>query len=359
MNNNLYENVLNLLKNLIKTPSVSKFEDKTADIIQSFLDEHNIISKRYMNNIWAFNKNYDDNKKTILLISHHDTVPPSSNYSINPFFPLEKDGKIFGLGSNDAGGCLVSLLYVFIYFYNHDNLNYNLLFVAASEEEISGNNGIKTIYSKFFNKNNINLAIVGEPTNMEMNIGEKGLLVLDIYFKGKSSHVALPYEGENAIYKSLKAIQWIKKYKFRKKSEFLGDTTMNVTQIEGGIKHNIIPDICKIVVDIRVNEHYNNLDLVQIIKKNINFGEVVPRSTNLNSKLIDLNNEFVKIGLNMNLKTCFSATVSDRLLIPVNSIKMGPGKSERSHVSDEYVYVHEIQKAILIYSDILKKILLI
>ncbi len=352
--NNLYDNAIKLLKNLIKTPSFSKEEDKTADIIESYLRDKYIIFKRYKNNIWAFNKYYDEHKPNILLSSHHDTVMASSKYTINPFDPIEKYNKIFGLGSNDAGGSLVSLLAVFTYYYNYDNLKYNILFAATAEEEISGNNGIKILYKKFFPK--IYFAFIGEPTNMQMNIGENGLLVLDIYFYGKSSHVAMSKNGENAIINAFNNLSWMINYKFTKKSIILGSVKMNITQINGGIQHNIIPDTCKMVVDIRVNELYSNKEIVNIISNKIHNGKVIPRSTNLNAKIISKDHPIVRIGLDLGLSTCVSSTISDRLLISNDALKIGPGDSSRSHIADEYIYKHEIKDAIDIYINIMNKL---
>jgi acetylornithine deacetylase len=349
---NLFESVYELLKELISIPSFSKDEDKTADCIEKFFAKYNIPTHCEMNNVWAFNKFYDASKPTILMNSHHDTVKPNASYTLNPFEPIEKEGKLYGLGSNDAGGCLVSLIATFIHFYDKENLNYNLVLAATAEEEISGTNGIESIFKKL---GPIDFAIVGEPTEMNLAIAEKGLLVLDCGAKGTSSHAAHP-NHDNAILNSLEDIQWFNAYKFDKVSDLLGEVKMTVTIINSGSQHNVVPDSCQFTVDVRTTEMYSNTEIFNIIQQNIK-SEVTPRSLRLNSSSIPLSHPFVQAGIKMGRTYYGSPTSSDQAVIPCPSLKMGPGLSTRSHSSDEFIYVDEIKNAIQIYNSVLTQIL--
>lgn len=348
----LFESAYELLKTLISIPSFSKSEDKTADCIEKFFATYNIPTNREMNNIWAFNQFYDASKPTILLNSHHDTVKPNASYTLNPFEAIEKDGKLYGLGSNDAGGCLVSLIATFLYFYNQENLKYNLVLAATAEEEISGVNGIESIFKKL---GPIDFAIVGEPTEMNLAIAEKGLLVLDCVAKGTSSHAAHP-NHDNAILNALDDIQWFNTYKFDKASDLLGEVKMTVTIINSGSQHNVVPDSCQFTVDVRTTEMYSNTEIFDIIQQNIR-SKVTPRSLRLNSSSIPLSHPFVQAGLKMGRTYYGSPTSSDQAVIPCPSLKMGPGLSTRSHSSDEFIYVEEIKEAIRIYNSVLTQIL--
>lgn len=348
----LFESAYELLKTLISIPSFSKSEDKTADCIEKFFATYNILTNREMNNIWAFNQFYDVSKPTILLNSHHDTVKPNASYTLNPFEAIEKDGKLYGLGSNDAGGCLVSLIATFLYFYNQENLKYNLVLAATAEEEISGFNGIESIFKKL---GPIDFAIVGEPTEMNLAIAEKGLLVLDCVAKGTSSHAAHP-NHDNAILNALDDIQWFNTYKFDKVSDLLGEVKMTVTIINSGSQHNVVPDSCQFTVDVRTTEMYSNTEIFDIIQQNIR-SKVTPRSLRLNSSSIPLSHPFVQAGLKMGRTYYGSPTSSDQAVIPCPSLKMGPGLSTRSHSSDEFIYIQEIKEAIQIYNSVLTQIL--
>lgn len=349
---NLFKSVYELLKELISIPSFSKSEDKTATCIENFFATYNIPTHREMNNIWAFNKFYDASKPTILLNSHHDTVKPNASYTLNPFEPIEKDGKLYGLGSNDAGGCLVSLIATFIHFYDKENLNYNLVLAATAEEEISGVNGIESIFKKL---GSIDFAIVGEPTEMNLAIAEKGLLVLDCVAKGTSSHAAHP-NHDNAILNAFEDIQWFNTYKFDKVSNLLGEVKMTVTIINSGSQHNVVPLSCQFTVDVRTTEMYSNTEIFNIIKQKIK-SEVIPRSLRLNSSSIPLSHPFVQAGIKIGRTYYGSPTSSDQAVIPCPSLKMGPGLSTRSHSSDEFIYVQEIKEAIKIYNSVLTQIL--
>ena len=349
---NLFESVYELLKALISIPSFSKSEDKTADCIENFFAKHNIPTNREMNNVWAFNKFYDASKPTILLNSHHDTVKPNASYTLNPFEPIEKDGKLYGLGSNDAGGCLVSLIATFIHFYDKENLNYNLVLAATAEEEISGVNGIESIFKKL---GPIDFAIVGEPTEMNLAIAEKGLLVLDCVAKGTSSHAAHPNHN-NVILNAIVDIQWFNSYDFGKVSDLLGEVKMTVTIINSGSQHNVVPDSCQFTVDVRTTEKYSNAEIFNIIQQNIK-SEVTPRSLRLNSSSIPLSHPFVQAGIHIGRTYYGSPTSSDQAVIPCPSLKIGPGLSTRSHSSDEFIYIGEIKDAIQIYNSVLTQIL--
>lgn len=348
----LSESAFALLKELIAIPSFSKSEDKTADRIQQFLEDYGIVTHRAMNNVWAYNQFYDETKPTILLNSHHDTVKPNASYTLNPFEPIEKDGKLHGLGSNDAGGALVSLMATFLFFWDKANMKYNIVIAATAEEEISGANGVESIYNQL---GNIDFAIVGEPTQMHLAIAEKGLLVLDCLSKGTSSHAAHP-NPDNAILNAIKDINWFNSYQFEKVSELSGEVKMTVTIINSGSQHNVVPDSCQFTVDVRTTEHYTNAEVFNIIKENVN-SEVTPRSLRLNSSSIALTHPFVQAGLQMGRTYYGSPTSSDQAVIPCPSLKMGPGLSTRSHSSDEFIYVAEIKEALEIYKSVLIQIL--
>jgi acetylornithine deacetylase len=349
----LQSEAIGLLKRLIATPSFSKEEDNTADLIDQFLEKRGVKTRIHLKNIWAVNKFYDENKPTILLNSHHDTVKPNKGYTMDPFSPVEKEGKLFGLGSNDAGGALVSLIAAFLYFYSKADLKYNLLIAATAEEEISGSNGVEALLAHL---GKIDCAIVGEPTEMQMAVAERGLMVLDCTAYGKAGHAARN-EGENAIYKALKDIDWFRCYNFPKVSELLGPVKMSTTVIETENKaHNVVPAECKFVVDVRVNELYSFEDVVKIIKENVQ-SEIRPRSSRLRSSAIALDHPLVKSGLNLGRSYYGSPTTSDKALMPFPALKMGPGDSARSHTANEYIYIDEIKKGIELYIDLLGQIL--
>lgn len=349
----LQQEATELLKELIATPSFSKEEDQTAGILCRFLGEKNIVHTRVGNNVFALNKSFDETKPTILLNSHHDTVKPNAQYTIDPFAPDIKDGKLFGLGSNDAGGCLVSLIETFLCFYDKSDLKYNIIIAATAEEEISGTGGIEYTLS-YLPK--IDFAIVGEPTKMQMAIAERGLMVLDCTSHGKAGHAARE-EGENAIYLALKDIEWFRNYHFDKVSELLGPNKMSVTVIETENKaHNVVPAVCKFVVDIRVNELYTFEEVIETIKLNATC-EVKPRSTRLRSTSIPLDHPIVQSGLKLGRTYYGSPTTSDKALMPFPSLKIGPGDSARSHTANEYIYIDEIKEGIDLYVKILTQLL--
>jgi acetylornithine deacetylase len=349
----LQEQSIALLKQLIATPSFSKEEDQTAVILEQFLQKNNIEANRHLNNVWAVNKHFDPAKRTIVLNSHHDTVKPNKGYTLDPFTPIEKEGKLFGLGSNDAGGPLVSLISTFIYYNNRADLKYNLLLAASSEEEISGRNGIEALIPLL---GEIECGIVGEPTQMQMAVAERGLMVLDCLSHGKAGHAARE-EGENAIYKVLADIEWFRNYRFPKVSDLLGPVKMSVTVIETDNKaHNVVPAQCKFVVDVRVNERYTFEEVLEVIKANVQC-EVQPRSTRLRSTSIALDHPLTQAGINLQRSYYGSPTTSDKALMPFSTLKMGPGDSARSHTADEFIYINEIKEGIELYIQLLNQVL--
>lgn len=310
-------------------------------------------TSRVGNNVFALNKYFDEKKPSLLLNSHHDTVKPNPQYTRDPFSADEHDGKLYGLGSNDAGGCLVSLIAVFLYYYERQNLKYNLVLAATAEEEISGTGGIEYALS-YLPK--IDCAIVGEPTQMQMAVAERGLMVLDCVSHGKAGHAARE-EGENAIAKAIKDIEWFNSYQFPKNSELLGPNKMSVTVIETENKaHNVTPATCKFVVDTRINELYSFDEVIKTIKENVK-SEITPRSTRLRSTSIPLDHPLVKAGSELGRTYYGSPTTSDKALMPFPALKIGPGDSARSHTADEYIYTKEIKEGIELYIQILNKLL--
>lgn len=348
----LYIEAVELLKQLIAIPSFSKEEDKTAELLAAFMESKGVVVKCKGNNVWAVNKHYDSGKPSLLLNSHHDTVKPNANYTLNPFSPIVSDGKLFGLGSNDAGASLVSLLATFLHFYEAENLNYNIVFVASAEEENSGLNGIELVLPEI---GTIEFAIVGEPTLMHMAIAEKGLMVLDCTVKGKAGHAARE-EGENALYKALKDIEWFRTYEYPKVSPTLGKVKMSVTIIQSGTLHNMVPETCTFTVDVRCTDAYTLEELLEIIKTNVSC-TVVPRSLRMRPSSIDVNHPVVKSGIVLGRETYGSPTTSDQALMPFPSLKMGVGDSARSHTADEFVYLHEIEQGIETYIQLLTPLL--
>jgi acetylornithine deacetylase len=345
----LQSEAINLLKELIATPSFSKEENDTADLLCSFFASHEIPFSRVGNNIYARNKNYHSSRKSILLNSHHDTVRPNKHYSMDPFTPIEKDGKLYGLGSNDAGGCLVSLAAVFLYYYDHPDPKHNIVFAASAEEEISGVNGIELVLPYL---GQIDFGIVGEPSKLEMAVAERGLMVIDCVASGKPGHAARN-EGENALYKAIEDIDWIRNYRFEKKSDLLGETRMSVTVIETENKqHNVVPAQCKYVIDVRVNELYSFEEILEALKENLK-SSFKPRTTRMKSTAIPLDHPLVKSGIRLGKNFYGSPTTSDKALMPFPALKMGPGDSARSHTADEYIYVNEIKDGIITYIKLL------
>ena len=318
-----------LLQDLIATPSFSREEDRTANIIEAFFHKEDIPTERKGNNVWVKNKHFTEGGATVLLNSHHDTVKPVQGWTRDPFGADIEKGRLYGLGSNDAGASLVSLIAAFCHF--HDKkLPFNLILLASAEEEISGKNGVESVLHDL---PPISLGIVGEPTLMQMAVAEKGLMVVDGIVRGKAGHAARE-EGVNAIYKALADIETIRQFEFDKKSDLLGAIKMSVTQIQAGTQHNVVPDECRFVIDIRTNECYSNQEVLAIIQKEVE-SELVPRSFRLNSSKIGLEHPLILRGLELGLTYYGSPTLSDQALMPFPTLKIGVGDSARSHTADE------------------------
>ncbi len=349
----LTEDAISLLKSLIETQSFSTEEENTAKLIEAWFIQNEIPFKRTKNNIWATNKHFDESKPTMLLNSHHDTVLPNSAYTRNPFKADVEDGKLYGLGSNDAGGCLVSLMATFTNFYAQENLKYNLVIVASAEEENSGPDGLNSMLKII---PHIDVAIVGEPTLMNLAVAEKGLVVFDAVVEGTPSHAAHP-NNNNSIYNTIEVLQWFKDFKFEKSSNALGDVKMTVTQINAGKQHNVVPAHVDLVVDVRVNDAYSNQEIATILQEKSPCTKIIPRSLRLNSSAISTDHDLVKAGIAMGRKTYGSPTLSDQAVLSCQSLKLGPGDSTRSHSADEFIYLNEIEEGIRIYVELLKKCL--
>ncbi len=341
-----------LLRQLIAISSFSKDEKEVADFIERYIEMKGYVAVRKENNVWLLSPGFDPARPTVLLNSHIDTVKPVIGWVHDPFAPTIESGKLFGLGSNDAGASVVSLLHAF-FFLTQQQQSYNLIFAASAEEEISGKNGIESLLHEL---PEIDFAIVGEPTGMNMAVAEKGLMVLDCVVQGQAGHAARD-EGDNAIYKALPAIEWFRTFEFERKSDLLGAVKMTVTQINAGTQHNVIPDKCSFVVDVRSNEMYSNQEILDEIRKHVSC-DVQPRSTRLSSTATPLAHAVVKRGRELNRSVFGSPTLSDQALMPFPSLKMGPGESSRSHTADEYILLSEIEEAIEIYVQLLDGLML-
>jgi acetylornithine deacetylase len=349
----LYHDAVELLKHLIATPSFSKEENDTAEILMNFFAQRGVEYARVGNNIYAKNKNYDPTKPSVLLNSHHDTVKPNKGYTLDPFTAVEKEGKLFGLGSNDAGGCLVSLIATFLHFYHVGDALHNVVFAASAEEEISGVNGIELVLPYL---GQINYGIVGEPTKLEMAVAERGLMVIDCTANGRSGHAARN-EGENALYKAVDDINWIRNKKFEKVSDLLGESRLTVTVIDTeNRQHNVVPSQCRYVIDVRVNELYTFEEILADLKANLK-SDFKPRTTRMKSTSIPLDHLLVKAGMNLGKGYYGSPTTSDKALMPFPTLKMGPGDSARSHTADEFIYLAEIEEGIETYIKLVEQIL--
>jgi len=350
---NLTASAIQLLKDLIEIPSFSSEEDLTAARIEQWFIDSKIPFQRSQNNIWATNEHFDASKPTLLLNSHHDTVKPNNGYTKDPFKAQVEEGKLFGLGSNDAGGCLVSLIATFTHFYAQKNLDYNLVLAASAEEESSGAAGLNSMLSII---PHIDVAIVGEPTLMQLAVAEKGLVVFDALVKGTPGHSAHPND-DNAIYNVIEVLQWFKDYQFEKKSASLGPVKMTVTQIHAGKQHNAIPAGVELVVDVRVNDQYSNKEIVDILQKDAPCDSILPRGLKLNSSSIPMAHPLVQAGIALGRETYGSPTLSDQSVLSCPSLKLGPGDSTRSHTADEFIYVDEIKEGVALYIQLLTKIL--
>ncbi|HYG18426.1 MAG TPA: M20 family metallo-hydrolase [Ohtaekwangia sp.] len=349
----LFEKATHLLQQLIATPSFSKEEDEVASVLEDFFEKEHVHSYRKGNNVWVKNRFFDPSRPTVLLNSHHDTVKPNPQYTRDPFKPEIIDEKLFGLGSNDAGGPLVSLIGTFLHYYPQQDLKYNVVLAATAEEEISGTGGIESIWSSL---PPIDFAIVGEPTLCQMATAEKGLMVLDCIARGRAGHAARE-EGINAIYEALQDIDWFRTYKFPDVSDTLGPIKMTVTIINAGKQHNVVPAECHYTVDVRVTDAYTLEELLTVIKRNVK-SDVTPRSMRMRPSGIADDHALVKAAIKLGINCYGSPTTSDQALIPTPSVKMGPGDSARSHTADEFIYVHEIRQGIQTYVSLLNEVIL-
>ena len=346
-----FKDSVRLLSELIEIPSYSRQENDLVDFFQEKMVRDKISFKRIGNNLLAYNNQFKESKKTILLNSHVDTVLPNESYTMDPFTSTINEGKLFGLGSNDAGASLVCLYEVFKQFNVSTNEEYNVIFAATAEEEISGQNGIVKLLEHL---PPIELAIVGEPTALKIAIAEKGLLVLDCKCVGAGGHAA--HGGENAIYKALSDIDWFRHYQFEKQSEMLGPIKMQVTMLSAGTQHNALPAECRFTVDVRTTDAYLHEELLEIIKQHVSC-KVKARSMRLRSSGLIQNHFITDVAAKLSIPTYGSPTLSDQALMPFPSIKIGPGISERSHAADEFIYLHEIKSGLQTYSQLIKKII--
>ena len=352
MNEVLTQEALALLKDLISIQSFSSEEQGTAERIEKWFTDHDIPFMRENNNVYAFNHTFEEGKPTLLLNSHHDTVKPNSAYTKDPFQPHVEDGKLYGLGSNDAGGPLVSLIALFTHYYEHPNPKYNLIIAATAEEESSGPLGLNSLLKTL---PPIDVAIVGEPTLMQLAVAEKGLVVFDGVISGTASHAAHPND-DNPIMKLPEVLQWFNDFEFEKVSDQLGAVKMTVTQVSAGKQHNVVPAEVNLVIDVRVNDRYTNQEIVDLLQKEAPC-KLTPRSIHLNSSSIPLDHELVTTGIELGREPYGSPTLSDQAKLSCPSLKLGPGDSTRSHTANEYIHVSEIEEGISIYINLLNEIL--
>ena len=349
METSYYTNdAITLLKDLIAIPSISRSEEKAADKLAEYLNLWHLPFGREGNNLWVGCPDWDNNRPTIMLNAHIDTVKPVSSWTRDPFQPMQEGDVLYGLGANDCGGGLVALLQTYRIMLNRPR-KYNLLWVASAEEEVSGDNGFSRVLHKL---PNIDVAIVGEPTGMQPAIAEKGLMVIDGYAHGKSGHAARN-EGVNAIYEALDDLVWLRDYRFRKVSPLLGPTKMTVTVVEGGTQHNVIPDTLHFIIDVRTNEFYQNEYLFEFLRKKMSKCELRARSFRLHSSSIPEDHPLVRRCTERGMTPFGSPTLSDQALMPFLSLKLGPGESSRSHSADEFIKISEIHQAIDTYVNLL------
>ena len=349
--NQFLSDAVELLKALIETPSVSRNEENAATLLASYLDQWQFPSGREVNNLWVGCPDWQNDRPTLMLNAHIDTVKPVSTWTRDPYKASQEGDILYGLGSNDCGGGLVSLLQTYRIMLNRPR-NYNILWVASAEEEVSGSNGFSRVLSRL---PNIDVAIVGEPTGMQPAIAEKGLMVIDGYADGVSGHAARN-EGVNAIYEALDDLVWLRDYRFRKVSPLLGETKMTVTVVEAGTQHNVIPDSLHFVIDIRTNEYYQNEFVFEFLRKKMKKCRLEPRSFRLHSSSITESHPLIKKCKAMGMRPFGSPTLSDQALMPFTSVKLGPGKSSRSHSANEYIRISEIENAIETYVKLLSDI---
>jgi len=343
------QEAVELLECLITKPSISRDEVLAAEVLQAQMEEWGLNPQRIGNNIVAYG-HMDENRETLLLNAHIDTVKPVSTWTRDPYKPSIEDDRLYGLGANDCGGGLVSLLQVFRILSQEQDIPYNIIYVASAEEEVSGQNGFSMVLPQL---PQIDVAIVGEPTGMQPAIAEKGLMVIDGVARGKSGHAARN-EGVNAIYEALDDLVWLRDYRFKKESRLLGPTKMSVTVINSGTQHNVVPDECHFIIDVRTNEFYQNEYLFAFLQKHMKKCELKARSFRLSSSHIPIGHPLVMRCINMGMKPFGSPTLSDQALMPFPSLKLGPGESARSHSADEFICISEIEDAIRTYLKVIR-----
>lgn len=344
------QEAVELLKRMIATPSLSRNEAQTGDLLFAFLDEQGAAPERLHNNVWARAEGFDPERPTLLLNSHHDTVRPAASYTRDPFTPAIEQGCLYGLGSNDAGASVVALTETFLSF-RRQQLPFNLVLALSAEEECMGEHGMRALLPAL---GRIDMALVGEPTGMQAATGERGLVVLDCTARGKSGHAARG-EGVNALYIALDDIARLRTFRFERESELLGPVGIAVTQIEAGTQHNVVPDVCRFVVDLRTTDAYSNEEVVEILRGAIR-SEAVPRSTRIRAAAVSEDHPLVRAARAIGRDTFVSPTTSDRTLMPLPSLKMGPGDSARSHSADEFIRIDEIEQAIALYEKYIEQL---
>ena len=339
-----------LLQALIATPSTSRDEARTGDLLFAFLADHGAAPERLYNNVWARAEGFDPRRPTLLLNSHHDTVRPAASYTRDPYAPTLEEGRLYGLGSNDAGASVVSLAETFLTFRTR-RLPFNLVVALSAEEECMGEHGMRALLPAF---GPIDMALVGEPTGMQAATGERGLVVLDCTAHGRSGHAARG-EGINALYIAMDDIARLRTFRFERESQLLGPVGIAVTQIEAGTQHNVVPDTCRFVVDVRTTDAYSNEEVVEQLRAVLH-SDVVPRSTRIRAAAVGDDHPLVRAARAVGRQTFVSPTTSDRTLMPFPSLKMGPGESARSHSADEFVLVAEVDEAITIYEQYIEQL---
>ena len=339
-----------LLQALIATPSTSRDEARTGDLLFAFLADHGAAPERLYNNVWARAEGFDPRRPTLLLNSHHDTVRPAASYTRDPYAPTLEEGRLYGLGSNDAGASVVSLAETFLTFRTR-RLPFNLVVALSAEEECMGEHGMRALLPAL---GPIDMALVGEPTGMQAATGERGLVVLDCTAHGRSGHAARG-EGINALYIAMDDIARLRTFRFERESQLLGPVGIAVTQIEAGTQHNVVPDTCRFVVDVRTTDAYSNEEVVEQLRAVLH-SDVVPRSTRIRAAAVGDDHPLVRAARAVGRQTFVSPTTSDRTLMPFPSLKMGPGESARSHSTDEFVLVAEVDEAITIYEQYIEQL---
>lgn len=339
------DDAIELLKELIAIPSFSRREDATAGLLFNYLSHRNIEVLRHFNNIYIRNRFFDPSKPVLLINSHHDTVQPNKDWSRDPFTPVIEGNRLFGLGSNDAGASLVSMLAAYLDFHAREEMAYNLIFLASAEEEVSGKDGVESMIPLL---ENIDCGIVGEPTRLEMAVAERGLMVVDCMARGRSGHAAMD-EGDNAILTAIKDIEWVQGYEFPRVSAWLGKVKMTTTMIKAGTQHNVIPDECSFVLDIRSTDLYSNDQILTVLKEHMK-SEIRARSTRLQPSFIPNDHPLVHVARDLGIQLTGSMTLSDQALMPFPTVKIGPGDSNRSHTADEYIFLNEVEEGIKIYT---------